>query len=277
MKAPKLDEYQSRFVANVDRVIANNWLRRRPAIRMLDMGCDTSGRQLRHLAALTRGEVVGINVPTDFPTAAATEAAGPRVTLKKMDGMKLTFPDASFDLVVSANVIEHVPDPGPFIREAARVLKPNGICYMETAPIWTSARGHHVMESMIAENCPDETNFRDDGSIIPEWSHLSLSRQQMADHLAGKVLPGTREYILRFLYDSDDLNKVPWQVINAHFHSAFPFIKVISRPVPGIDNRLMPTDGADDYTVYGFTAVGRKRPQNWLAKRLYWRLRRLGL
>ena len=272
-----MEEYQLRFVHNVNQVVGTNWLSRRPRLHVLDMGCDTSGRQLAEIAKLTRGEVVGINVPENFPSSAAIEVAGPRVQMFRMDGMNLSFPDRSFDLVISANVIEHVPDPGKFIHEAARVLKDDGVAYLETAPIWTNARGHHIMESMIAENCPEETNFRDDGSIIPEWSHLALSREEMAQLLCGKVLSKTRDYIIWFLYDSKQLNKSPWKTVNQHLHAAFPYVKVIPRPLPGVNNDLMPTDGADNYSVYGFVAVGRKRPQNWLSKRLNWRLRRLGL
>lgn len=136
------------------------------------------------------------------------EAAGARVKLIRMDGMNLTFPDTSFDFVISANVIEHVPDPTKFIREAARVLKPNGVCYLETAPVWSGPRGHHVMESMIAENCPLETNFRDDGSVIPHWSHLTLDWNQLAELLRQKLRPATCDYIIQLVYDSDILNRV---------------------------------------------------------------------
>ena len=271
-----LDEYQVRFVASVTQIIGAGYLSGKPRLRILDMGCDVSGRQLWHLAQLTRGEVVGINIPRDFPTEEAKLTAGAGVTMLRMDGMDLQFADESFDVVISANVIEHVPDPAKFIHEAARVLKKDGIAYLETAPVWTSARGHHIIESIIAENCPEETNFRDDGTIVPEWSHLSLSRNQMADVLDGRVNPKTRDYILWYLYNSGDLNKTPWRDLTQSLKSAFPHLQLMPRPLPGVDNLFKPTDGNDDYSVYGFTAVGRKRPQHWLSKRLFWRLRRMG-
>ena len=271
-----LEQYQLCFIESVRRIVAAHWLLRRPSVRILDMGCNTSGRQLAELARLTRGEVVGINVPEGFPSIEAVQNAGPRVKMFQMDGMNLTFPDKSFDLVISANVIEHVPDPAKFIHEAARVLKDDGVAYLETAPLWTSARGHHVMESMVAENCPEETQFRDDGSVIPEWSHLTLSRDEMELTIGKKVLGPTRDYILRYLYDSRDLNKTPWREIAAACRTAFPHLQLLPRPLPGVDTRLMPTDGADDYSAYGFTAVGRKRPQGWISRRLNWRLRRIG-
>ena len=274
---PALDEYQRRFVRNVHRVIETNWWQRRPMIRILDMGCDTSGRQMAHLAALTRSEVVGINIPDDFPTEAAERVAGPRTTLLRMDGMNLDFPDNSFDLVISANVMEHVSDPVQYINEAARVTKPNGIAYFETAPVWSSARGHHVMESMVAENCPQETSFKDDGSIIPEWSHLEFDEAQMRGEIEDKLLPETVEYILWYLYRSGDLNKTPWNVVRETLKTTFSNQRITTWPVEISEESRMPADGIQDYNVYGFSAVCRKQPQNGVARRLIWRLRKYGL
>ena len=39
---------------------------------------------------------------------------------------RLTFPDDSFDLVVTQDVLEHVPDPDAAFREISRVLTPSG-------------------------------------------------------------------------------------------------------------------------------------------------------
>jgi SAM-dependent methyltransferase len=47
-------------------------------------------------------------------------------------GGSLPYADGQFDLVVSMDVIEHVPDPVPWLREATRVLKRGGDLFVTT-------------------------------------------------------------------------------------------------------------------------------------------------
>ncbi|MGC4065845.1 MAG: class I SAM-dependent methyltransferase [Polyangiaceae bacterium] len=44
----------------------------------------------------------------------------------------LPFADAQFDVVVSMDVIEHVPDPLPWLKDAVRVLRPGGTLFLTT-------------------------------------------------------------------------------------------------------------------------------------------------
>ena len=52
------------------------------------------------------------------------------------DGEALPFPDDSFDGVLSTQVLEHVRHPESFIKELARVLKPNGHIVITIPFVW---------------------------------------------------------------------------------------------------------------------------------------------
>jgi ubiquinone/menaquinone biosynthesis C-methylase UbiE len=45
-------------------------------------------------------------------------------------------PDASFDAILCSEVLEHLPDPIPALREMARLLKPGGV-FIGTSPFWS--------------------------------------------------------------------------------------------------------------------------------------------
>lgn len=100
--------------------------------RLLDIGCGNS--PFRHLFDPARSQYQGI----DVEAAASFGYRNPATVY--YDGKTIPFPDASFDGVLCTEVMEHVPDPGPFIAEMHRVLKP-GATAVVTIP-W-SARFHY--------------------------------------------------------------------------------------------------------------------------------------
>jgi SAM-dependent methyltransferase len=51
---------------------------------------------------------------------------------RRADGQAIPFPDHSFDVVCSFEVIEHVADQAAFVREIARVLHPTGTALIST-------------------------------------------------------------------------------------------------------------------------------------------------
>ncbi len=58
-------------------------------------------------------------------------------------GESLPFEDASFDAVISSNVLEHVRDPAAVIRESIRVLRPGGILHFVVPNYGSWWEGHY--------------------------------------------------------------------------------------------------------------------------------------
>ena len=91
-----------------------------PARRVLDLGCRDG--------ALTRAyaegnEVVGVDADRDALAAAAE--LGIETHWADLDE-PLPFDDASFDVVVAGELLEHLRDPLRLVAEARRVLRPGG-------------------------------------------------------------------------------------------------------------------------------------------------------
>jgi GT2 family glycosyltransferase len=65
------------------------------------------------------------------------------------DAQALSFGDATFDIVISNEVLEHVADPAQALRECARVLKPGGI-FLATIP-FHSAQDRSVTRAQVID------------------------------------------------------------------------------------------------------------------------------
>ncbi|MFG2750454.1 Demethylrebeccamycin-D-glucose O-methyltransferase [Streptomyces xanthophaeus] len=99
----------------------------RPGDRVLDAGCGT-GRALTPLRAAVgpSGLVLGADLTPQMLTAAQQAGRAAEGALLLADVARLPLRDAALDAVFAAGLIAHLPDPGPNLRELARVVRPGG-------------------------------------------------------------------------------------------------------------------------------------------------------
>ncbi len=97
------------------------------AERVLDVGCGLGGSIARLQAHLGRcGRVTAVDVVDDY--GPRLRERFPRLDLDyhTMEGERLAFADASFDVASISYALHHVKDPAAVLAEMRRVLRPGG-------------------------------------------------------------------------------------------------------------------------------------------------------
>ncbi len=119
----------------------------RPGMRVLDIGC---GNGRHAFESLRRGAEV---VAADLDDAALAEVAAMGAAMQAAgevpaggslrtvcaDARRLPFRDGDFDVVIAAEVLEHINDDSAAIAELRRVLRPGGLIAV-TVPRWWPER-----------------------------------------------------------------------------------------------------------------------------------------
>ncbi|MFQ5515250.1 MAG: class I SAM-dependent methyltransferase [Myxococcota bacterium] len=114
--------------------------------RVLDLGCGT-GYGAAELSSAA-GTIVGLDRVAPDPAARRSTAHWIRADLNRVP-----LEHASFDVVLSFQVIEHLEDPQPYLGAATSVLRPDGVALFTTPNLLTSDRENpfHVHEYEASE------------------------------------------------------------------------------------------------------------------------------
>ncbi len=185
--------------------------------RILDIGCG-EGRFCRMLAE--RGAIVTGIDPITAMVQTARDRGGPSDTYIRTGAEQLPFADASFDLAVSYITLVDIFDYASAIREAARVLRPDGRFVVANLNFVTASQGwqrdadgnrlYHRVDR-YAEEWPQTYEWS--GMRIVNW-HRPLANYMRAFLSSGLILryfqtPVPEDHSLREDPQFEDWFRVP--------------------------------------------------------------------
>ena len=139
-----------------------------PTERLLDIA--TGGGHVARTFAPLVADVVATDLTPEILEHAGNafrEQGLANVTTALADAEQLPFPDASFDLVTCRIAPHHFPDPGAFVRESARALRPGGRFVLVDSTVPEGAMGEFYNRFELLR---DPSHVR--SLTIGEWSGL---------------------------------------------------------------------------------------------------------
>jgi SAM-dependent methyltransferase len=155
------------------------------------------------------------------------EVLGSSIHAQKVDARELAqhYAPDSFDLVFAQAFVEHVQDIEIVLSQICSVLAKGGMVFMHGNPIWSSSVGHHVFLQAPSSRW---YRFNDSPKVIPDWSHLMLSRSEFEDMLNSKDIPEQDiAPVSEFIYNSPLINRYPLSKLKELFSSSSLSLKKI--------------------------------------------------
>jgi ubiquinone/menaquinone biosynthesis C-methylase UbiE len=163
------------------------------------------------------------------------------------NGMALPFRSQSFDMVVSTQVIEHVPDDQAFVQEIKRILTPDGFCVVSS--VIKMRLGWYFYRNKRGKWVLDSTHVREYGSA-QEFTDLFYERFRILSSNIGRFKFSPARFAYRLLVklgiirnpDPQFFSKARWSALLGRWAVSVPRYRSIvvvaeKKPVDASMNR----------------------------------------
>lgn len=102
--------------------------------KILEIGCGIGG--LTNYFVEKKNNIIGIDINEEW--LEKSKEIYTNLPIQKMSGDDLEFEDNKFDVVLSFDLLEHIPDTDKHLSEVKRVLKNGGFYLLQTPNKWTN-------------------------------------------------------------------------------------------------------------------------------------------
>ena len=161
---------------------------------VLEIGCG-EGYGTNFLAR-SGAHIVALDVDKETIKNARLKYSQKNITFKKFDGYNISYPEQSFDVIISFQVIEHVEDVEKYLENIKKLLKPNGI-FLITTPSRTYRLAenqkpfniYHIREYNAKTLCSDISKVFDKFHIFS-----ITAKQEILDIEFERVRPNRSDY-----------------------------------------------------------------------------------
>jgi ubiquinone/menaquinone biosynthesis C-methylase UbiE len=187
--------------AVVVRLLAEHFPDVAPA-RILDLGCSAGAASAAYAATYPETEVHAVDIGAGMLryAHARAESLGVAVHFHQMDASSLSFPDDSFDLVVSHNVLHEIgaEKRRAMIREAARVVRPGGVVIHQDVAIRFEPTLVHQVERDWDTHFNDERHWHTYASadLIADMRAAGFASDGIVEHNLPAVHGAIRWYAI---------------------------------------------------------------------------------
>ena len=163
-----------------------------PGVKVLEIGC---GRGTIVHRLRTQGvDVVGVE--TSRVRIEESRALYAALPIELISGTTLPFQNEQFDLVLSFDVLEHIPDTERHLLEVCRVLKPGGWYLLQTPNKWTNSIFETLRWRSVSKWRVDHCSLHSYGQLRRRLSALGFEPAFVDVKV---VTPFFREKIRRYL------------------------------------------------------------------------------
>jgi ubiquinone/menaquinone biosynthesis C-methylase UbiE len=170
-------------------------------------------------------EITGIDVSHSLVEHAKSKYSRENLYFIRSDAATLPFPDASFDVVVSSQVLEHVKDYMGFLKETARVLKPGGTALVATPNRFMMIDGvnpYHFKEFSAKELATALKKVFNQSEVLglagsERYMAIKAEEQKFAKKILAIDFMRLRRFLPRFIIRP--LYKRAYESVNRHTES----------------------------------------------------------